>query len=327
MTTQALAAEAATAPRIRVADPLVASFERVHLGADITVGMSAYGNATTTLIALRALFNAAEGDFELILVDDCSPDQGLTRAQFLDTRREHPNTRVFSFTRNLEYSGSLNCILSHASGRHVLFLSNDIFVTPAYLREMLGVADADPRNGIVRGCANFVDNGLSTHNVQTRPIANAGDLFAAGEDIAARWAGQTLGDDFLTGDAFLVSRPVLDRIGTFDPLFYGYFADHDFGIRACSAGFRQVLARGAFAFHQQAANFSYLPEAEQQAKLSRRWSRVYENWARFKLKYQLPVEEPYTSMHAIPWQRLNTQPFDPGRHFIAPGNYLGYLEP
>ena len=226
-------------------DPSVMRFERVALSRRITIAMSAYGNAPTTLIALRALFNSAEGDFELILVDDCSPDGGQTLRLFVQAATEHSNTRVFSFSRNLEYSGSLNCILSHARGDLVLFLSNDIFITPAYLRALLAAAEADPTHGIVRGCSNFVDGGVPTHNVAAPSLTTSADLFEFGEQIEREHGSATLYDHFLTGDAFLVTRRVLERIGTFDPMFYGYFADIDFGVRACCAGFRLVLARGA----------------------------------------------------------------------------------
>lgn len=129
-------------------------------------------------------------------------------------------------------------------------------------------------------------------------------------------------DEFLIGDAFLVSQAVIDRIGTFDPLFYGYFADLDFGIRARMAGFNLVLARGAFAYHHQEANFNYLSDAEREKKLARRWAKVHENWARFKLKYGLPIEQPYTgAMGEIPWNRLSNEQFDPVRYYIAPGDY------
>jgi GT2 family glycosyltransferase len=129
---------------------------------------------------------------------------------------------------------------------------------------------------------------------------------------------------FLTGDAFLVTRRVLERIGTFDPLFYGYFADIDFGIRACCAGFRLVLARGGFAYHLQDANIRYLPPDQQQAKVQRRFARVHENWARFKLKYGLPVEDPYASVSQLHWDRLNREEFLE-RHCVAPGDYSEYL--
>jgi glycosyltransferase involved in cell wall biosynthesis len=93
-------------------------------------------------------FSIARGDFELLLVDDCSPDNPLS--QFLQAKRLHPRTKVLSFDRNLEYSGSLNAIFSHATGRWVLFLSDDIFIIFAYLRELFQVAKLDSSFGIKR---------------------------------------------------------------------------------------------------------------------------------------------------------------------------------
>ncbi len=306
-------------------DARVDGVEKVALPADVTIGMSAYGNYQTTLFALRSLFLSATGEFELILVDDCSPEADV-RSLFLKVAAEHASTRVFFFKENREYSGSLNAILSHARGSRVIFLSNDIFVTPAYLHELLAVAQANPRYGIVRGCSNYVDNGKATHNVGLdRAPRDYREIFGFAQDLRGRDVGQVLEDDFLTGDAFLVTRAVLDRIGALDPRFYGYFADHDFGIRARVAGFSMVLARGAFAYHQRAANFDYLPEAERTRKMDLRWMRVIENWARFKLKYDLPVELPYRSMQEVPWERLSTQVFDPARHYTAPGDYSGDL--
>ncbi len=298
--------------------------QKVRLDDDVTIGMSAFGNYQTTLEALNALFYSAEGDFELLLIDDCSPDNTLSL--FMETKLRYPRTKVVSFDRNLEYSGSLNAILSHAKGRWVLFLSNDIFVTPAYLRELFQIARSDSSFGIVRGCSNFVDNSLGTHNIAMPPAINSMEQLAAfAEKHASRFHGQHLSDDFLTGDAFLVSREVLDKIGTFDPMFYGYFADHDFGIRAKIAGFKLVLARAAFAYHKRAANFEYLPKTLRDQKLTARYMKVFENWARFKLKYGLPVELPFTYMADIPWERLCNMPFSSDRCYVPPVNYSKYF--
>lgn len=307
-------------------DPSVARHRKFLLDAKITVGISAYGNASIALIALRALLNAAEGDFELILVDDCSPDQGQLRDLFLQTRDERANTKVFSFKRNLEYSGSLNCILSHARGDHVLFVSNDIFVTPHYLSELMSTMRGDPTVGIVRGCSNFVDNASKLHNVPGPAEATSASLFDYAEQLQRQFQGQSVPDRILIGDAFMVSRPLLDRIGTFDPRFYGYFADCDFGVRARAVGFQNRLARGAFAYHLEASNVTSLPEAEAQAKVQRRWARVYENWARFKMKYGLPVELPFgaENFSALPWDQLGAG-LPESAHFVAPGDYAEFL--
>jgi GT2 family glycosyltransferase len=290
-----------------------------HAGSELTVGMSAYGNVETTLHALKCLENFVEGDYELILVDDCSPDGGAILKLFREFRTRHKRTRIFRFDKNLEYSGSLNAILSHATGSEILFLSNDIFITESYIREIIAVARSKDQNGIVRGCSNFVDNLKSTHNVGPLSDMSFESLTATAEKIHQTFAGQTLIDDYLVGDAFLVKRSVLDRIGTFDPLFFGYFADPDFGIRAQAAEFDLVLARGAFAGHHKAANFEYLPPQQKERKLQLRMMRVIENWARFKMKYGLPVDLIYSGVNDIPWSSLPARLGD--KRYVAPGDY------
>jgi GT2 family glycosyltransferase len=312
--------------RIRAPDAGLERFRPAALDDRVSIGMSAHGNPVTTRQALQCLLYSAAGDYELILVDDCSPDGGETLAVFEQAQREHADTKVFAFDRNLEYSGSLNAILSHARGEAVIFLSNDVFATPDYLRGLVAAARADERLGIVRGCSNFVDNSLPAHNVALEAAPRTlADVFEIGAEVARMHGGALLADEFLTGDAFLVTRAVLERIGTLDPLFFGYYADHDFGLRARIAGFAPALARGAFAFHHRDANLDYLSEEARDAKLRRRWARVYENWARFKLKYGLPAELELPPPKALPWADLAAGPFDPRRHFFAPADYGRYL--
>jgi hypothetical protein len=48
----------------------------------------------------------------------------------------------------------------------------------------------------------------------------------------------------------LIRRSVIDRIGVFDPQFPSFMGDIDYGIRAARAGFRHVIARGAWLHHE-----------------------------------------------------------------------------
>lgn len=298
----------------------------IELGADVTIATAVHGNAAVTRMCLESILRSAAGEFELLLIDDCSPDPAEIQSIFQVACKLHARTRIFRFLHNIEYTGSVNAILSHAAGRWVFFISNDILVTPFYLAGLLTEAQSNPNIGILRGSSNFVDNGLATHNLPMgKPITGFEELCEAGAECAARFGREIIEDPFLVGDAFLVSRAVIDRIGAFDPWFYGYFGDPEFGLRAQISGFRLALVPGAFAYHSRAANFDYLPDAERQAKLDRRWMRVYENWARFKIKYGMPVSLVYPGIAAIPWKSLAAAPFDPARHFAAPGNYLENL--
>lgn len=298
----------------------------VSLNERISIGVSAYGNAITTKHCLRSILDSVSGNFELILVDDCSPDYGAISQLFQEVAKEHKNTKIFKFTKNLEYSGSLNCILSHALGERIFFVSNDIFITPTYVKALLDVADSSPDIGIARGCSNFVDNGKPSHNIDvSKEIKHYEDIFHFGESLYNQEKNTFFTENYLTGDAFLTKREVISKIGTFDPLFYGYFADHDYGIRTVRSGYQLAVAKGAFAYHHQDANFNYLDKENRDKKLNTRWAKVIENWARFKLKYDLPVNLLYTSVNDIDWDTLNKFQGKNEMLFVSPANYLEYL--
>jgi GT2 family glycosyltransferase len=296
----------------------------IPLTASTSIGMAAHGNARTTRQALDALFASATGDFELILVDDVSPDDTLE--VFREARGRHPNTRIFSFKRNLDYCESVNAFLSHARGDRLLFLSNDIFASPAYLRTLLETSAANQDCGILRGCSNFVDKGSPLHMVPFEESETREAYFAFAEEIAARHRGGALVDErYLVGDAFLATRRLIDRIGTFDTRFIGYFGDVDFGLRAQIAGFRVVLERRAFAFHQTHGNIAYLAPGAQQERWQRRRAKVEAAAQAFVDKYELQLTQ--DGIENIPWAELARRSFDPARHRVAPKDYSEFLLP
>lgn len=298
----------------------------ININERISIGVSAYGNAKTTKHCLRSILDSLSGNFELILVDDCSPDGGAINDLYQEAAIEHKNTKIFKFTKNLEYSGSLNCILSHALGERIFFISNDIFITPTYVEALLAVADNNPEVGIVRGRSNFVDNGKSTHNIDvSKDIKHYDDISPFGKSLHSIEGNAFFTENYLTGDAFLTKREVVSKIGTFDPLFYGYFADHDYGIRVMRSGHKLAVAKGAFAYHHQDANFNYLDKENRDKKFNARWAKVIENWARFKLKYGLPVDLSYTSIDDIDWNFLNSFQNENETLFIPSKDYSEYL--
>lgn len=301
----------------------------ISLDESISIGVSAYGNHETTKHCLRAILDGLRGDYELILVDDCSPDNGLISKLFLEAAKEHRNTKIYRFDENLEYSGSLNCILSQSIGNKVFFISNDIFISPSYIQALLEVADSNPDIGIVRGVSNFVDNcGKITHNINvSNEIKHFDDIARFGRRLYQFEKNSYFEENFLTGDAFMTKREVISKIGTFDPLFYGYFADHDYGIRTIKSGYKLAVAKGAFAYHHQNSNFEYLEKAARQKKVNARWAKVHENWARFKLKYSLPVNQLYEldTLVRVDWDSLNAFTVELEKLYIPPVNYSNYL--
>lgn len=259
----------------------------ITLNRNVTIGVAAHDGARITEYCLDSLFTSAKGDFELILVDDFSTDDTLPL--FRSVSRMHPNTRVYSFPRNMEYSHSVNAILSAASGETIFFVSNDILVTPTWISQLIG-AFSKPSVGIVRGVSNYVDNMRGSHNFLNRgfPLENNDELFALAEALPHILAGRDLQDDpYLLGDAFAVSRNVIDTIGTFDTHFVGYLSDMDFGVRCRAAGFRLVLDQKAFCYHLEGGNISHLSEADKKEKFRLRLVKARAAYLQFLQKYGL----------------------------------------
>ncbi len=197
---------------------------KFSINEKITIGVAAYGNVETSKICLNKIFESIKDNFELILVDDCSPDKNKTKDFFLSVKNRHANTKVFSFDKNKEYTESVNCILCHATGKKILFVSNDVHITPYYLRTIMDISKKIPNFGTIRGVSNFVDNGSKLHNIDIKnEIKNIDQINEFSKKIYEDKRLSFFEEKFLTGDVFLVNRKSLEDIGYFDNFFLVIF--------------------------------------------------------------------------------------------------------
>ena len=198
----------------------------------ITIGVAAYGNLEITKSCIAAIKNSIDGNFEIILIDDCSPDSGLIKEYFLSLKNEFKDIKIFYFSENLGYIQSVNCILSHATGDKIIFVSNDIIINSYFIGELINISNTTENIGYVRGVSNFVDTDLKTHNVDLKSFTNKNPNDIA-KEILKKDKNNSFEEEYLCGDCFLVNRELLEKIGYFDCInFKDYLGDLDFGLRA-----------------------------------------------------------------------------------------------
>ncbi len=188
---------------------------------------------------------------EIILIDDASaPSEGILPA-FFEARASAPRHqfRIVHSRAHQHYSGVFSIGLHLSKGDAVFFLSNDMLVTPFFLSSLLAVSALDTKFGIVRGTSNHTD---SHPEYQIVPAEKPKD-YEGIQAFSARMAAENgLGwraDSVLSGDAVLLKRALIERIGVLDLRFFGYFGDVDYGMRAHLAGFELVCATGAWLYH------------------------------------------------------------------------------
>lgn len=79
--------------------------------------------------------------FEFVLVNDCSPDGGLTLARLQALARQYPFVRVIDLAKNTGQHNAVMAALNFASGQTIISLDDDLQTHPSQLATLLAVYD------------------------------------------------------------------------------------------------------------------------------------------------------------------------------------------
>ncbi len=197
---------------------------------------------------LETLYAQQRGDFEVIVVDNASPDDsaGLVASEF-------PQARLLRNTRNDGFAFAANVGARSAKGDVILFLNpdsevtDDAFSAPAdYLRAnpdvgALGVKVLDPDGALqlsVRRFPGLEAAFFNRYSLFTRLLPH--NRFSR-RYLMTDWDHEGVSDvDWLSGACLMTTRAVLDKVGYFDEAYFWGFEDVDFCQRLHRAGLRVV---------------------------------------------------------------------------------------
>lgn len=279
---------------------------------------------TECLISINSAAHALglQNSVEWLLLDDQSdPAEGITPL-FLSFRAStNAPVHVARFKVRQHYTGVFAYGLSRAKGDNVFFISNDMVMTPAWLRTILAVSALDRTFGIIRGTAELVDSFPQHEWKPPFTERRAEDLNDFADYIAKARGLEWTEDTILSGDAVLIRRELINAIGVMDRQFFGYFGDPDYGLRARRAGFKLVAAKGAWLKHYGQGHV----KAEVQAGAgtptdadARRRALVLAAWAKFRAKWDPTLPENFTNTDQIDWPKLLKTPAPGGSDFVPP---------
>jgi len=222
--------------------------------AAVDIVMPVYGGRALTLEAIDSVLGAATREaFELVVVDDASPDP-LLRSE-LQALAEAGLITLIENDQNVGFVGSANRGFALHPGRDVVLLNSDTRVFDDWLDRLLA-ALRTPRTATATPFSNAA-------TILSYPATLCENRLPTDVDIAQwdRLCG-ALDMPFVeipTGVGFCmaVSRACLDQIGVFDQKRFGrgYGEENDFCLRATAAGWRHVAATGLFVWHRGGTSF------------------------------------------------------------------------
>src|SRR3954453_8326081 len=214
----------------------------------------AYGQRAMTEMCLGAL-ESALGDklgreFELVLVDNASPDDTLRLFA-----RWRDRAVVVALDHNANFAGGNNEGVAASSGEVVVIMNNDVEVVAGTLEGLVEAA-REPGVGIA-GTRLLYPDGSLQHG-------GAGFFATNGPPLPYHLFHHQAGDlpytacplelDVVTAALMALPRAVYDELGGFDEAFLNGWEDTDMCLRARVAGHRVVYRGDLVAVHHEGAS-------------------------------------------------------------------------
>ncbi|MEM8961847.1 MAG: glycosyltransferase family 2 protein [Acidobacteriota bacterium] len=208
-----------------------------------------YNGKQLTLDTLASFAKVRYPQLTLVVVDNGSTDGSHEAVQ-----EAYPDVVALRIEKNAWIAGGLNVGIEWAMAGdfdYLLLLNNDIDVHPRMVREMVRVAERDPKIGCVGPkCYYYEDPGR---------LWSAGGVIRFAESVT-RERGARMIDygpfdrdeevDYINGCAMLVRREAMAATGPWDAMFHLGVEDADFCMRMKQHGYTCWYAHQAELWHK-----------------------------------------------------------------------------
>lgn len=208
---------------------------------DVTVVLVSYNTVHLLGKVLTTLKSGRNGlSLQVIVVDNASSDGSVELL-----KSQYPNVELIANQANVGFARANNQALARVSGRYVLLLNTDAFVSPDTLCKTVSFMDANSKCGVLGVKLIGRDGSLQP---SCRYFPTPWNLFLTSTGVARFFPRARLVDDmawdhksirecdWVPGCYYLVRREVIEQIGLFDPRYFLYYEEVDHCRRLRKAG-------------------------------------------------------------------------------------------
>lgn len=242
---------------------------------DVSIVVASYNTAQLTLNCLRSVIdNTKRVSFEIILVDDCSPDDTVARVR--DELVPHTDVPVTVLVNdvNVRYAKTNNRGLAAASGRYGLLLNTDTLLNGDAISTLVEYMDATPGAGAA-GPKLLNPDSSTQHCIRSFP--GLGVMVAQSVGLHRIWPANPVTEQYyntkfdysrsqpvesIGTTAFIIRREVWERCGMLDERFSWAFCDQAYCLSLGRQGATVHYVAGAEVFHLGSQSINQNTERE-----------------------------------------------------------------
>jgi len=201
-----------------------------------------WNNPTDTFLCLDALLSSSYANFHTVVVDNGSEDDSVLKIQM-----KYPGIEILRIEENRGYGGGNNVGIQYALNQepdYILLLNNDAFVDKDTMENLVATAETDDLIAAV-GCkvrvfeANELLWAVGESFSRYEPFRPDDGSYDCSKDI-----------DYAVSCCVLMRGDAFERVGLFDPEYYGIHDERDWCFRAVIQGYRIVYAPDALVHHR-----------------------------------------------------------------------------
>lgn len=229
----------------------------------VSVIIPTFNRAEMVCRCIQSIFDTEYPNLEVIVVDDCSPDNTGERIKEQFSGR----VKYFRNEKNSFQAVSRNNGAKIATGDYLFFLDDDNIVDKNIFTEIASAFEENPKLGLVAPMA-----------IHMRPGKN-NVIWSLGSDFN-RWTSQPKDNkpnlpienlpreikSYSTTyypNGFVVPRKVFDEVKGFDEAYVQIFEESDFGWKILEAGYDEIVLTSARTEHHGFLEPGCVPELRQ----------------------------------------------------------------
>ena len=238
-------------------------------------------------------------DFEVVFVDNASTDLSISKLHYLLKSEcfRHLKVQIIINRSNLGYCAGNNIGLAHASGDYIVFLNNDVFVEPTWLKELIEVLDSNPSVG---ACQSLILFALK------QEVHSAGmmlDVYGWSYGVPVKEYVDIMEDGIFypMGTSVIVRRSILDSCGGFDELVFS--GDYDLGWRIRLCGYKIATSTRSVCYHYggHATNALYTHPEQYYEACKERIYVLLKNYSIARIVLRIPVSIAFMFFGTTAW--------------------------
>ena len=239
----------------------------------VSVVIPVYGKLNYTLACLQAIQkNLPKVAFEIIVVDDHSPDNTLIELYKIDS------IRVIANAENRGFIHSCNIGAQAACGSFICFLNNDTEVTAGWLDELVRTFHAFPGTGFVGSKLIYPDGTLQEAGGILWRDGSAWN-FGRNQDASLPVYNYAREVDYCSGASVMVPAALFKELEGFDVYYLpAYCEDSDLALKIRNRGLRIIYQPLSVVVHHEGISSGTDTNQGAKAYQIENTKKLYERW-------------------------------------------------